>query len=60
MLLAVDDTLARKRGGGPKLTARSAHQSWGGSGKTFIGEMAAAKAIAEDQKAVFLFPYEAS
>lgn len=29
------------------------------SGKTFIGEMAAARAIAEGRKAVFLFPYRA-
>ena len=29
------------------------------SGKTFIGEMAAAKAIVEGRKAVFLFPYKA-
>jgi replicative superfamily II helicase len=29
------------------------------SGKTFIGEMAAAKAITEGRKAVFLFPYKA-
>ena len=29
------------------------------SGKTFIGELAAAKAIADGRKAVFLFPYKA-
>jgi helicase len=29
------------------------------SGKTFLGEMAAARAIAEGRKAVFLFPYKA-
>jgi helicase len=29
------------------------------SGKTFVGEMAAAKAIAEERKAAFLFPYKA-
>jgi len=29
------------------------------SGKTFIGEMAAAKAITEQRRAVFLFPYKA-
>ena len=29
------------------------------SGKTFIGEMAAAKAISEQRRAVFLFPYKA-
>lgn len=29
------------------------------SGKTFIGEMAAAKAIADDRKAVFLLPFKA-
>jgi helicase len=29
------------------------------SGKTFIGEMAAAKAIIDQRKAVFLFPYKA-
>jgi replicative superfamily II helicase len=29
------------------------------SGKTFLGEMAAARAIAESRKAVFLFPYKA-
>ena len=29
------------------------------SGKTFLGEMAAARAVAEGRKAVFLFPYRA-
>jgi helicase len=29
------------------------------SGKTFIGEMAAAKAVADGRKAIFLFPYKA-
>lgn len=29
------------------------------SGKTFIGEMAAAKAVVDQRKAVFLFPYKA-
>src|SRR5262249_27371768 len=29
------------------------------SGKTFLGEMAAARAITEGRKAVFLFPYKA-
>lgn len=29
------------------------------SGKTFLGEMAAARAVAEGRKAVFLFPYKA-
>lgn len=29
------------------------------SGKTFIGEMAAARALADQRKAVFLFPYKA-
>lgn len=29
------------------------------SGKTFIGEMAAAKAVSDDRRAVFLFPYKA-
>ena len=35
------------------------HSFRGGSGKTFIGELAIAKAITQGRKAVFLLPYRA-